>query len=52
MLPNHRMRVTHQPVGEGGGGGGGGGGGVGLPNENDRDARCLRKVEIAYFSLS
>ena len=24
MLPNHRMRVTHQPVGEGGGKGGGG----------------------------
>ena len=51
MLPNHRMRVTHQPVGEGGGGGGVGLW-VGLPNENDRDARCLRKVEIAYFSLT
>ena len=46
------MRVTHQPVGEVGGGGVGWRGGVGLPNENDRDARCLKKVEIAYFSLT
>ena len=43
MLPEHRMRVTHQPMGRAVGG---------LPNENDRDACRLRKVGIAYFSLT
>lgn len=45
MLPDHGMRVTHQPVG-------GWEGREGLLNENDRDSRRLRKVEVAYFSLT